>query len=285
MITPTRTEYTKFWHTRELGSQFEMLRATYYAHTFARHVHEGYVVGVIEHGGETFEYRGEMITALAGDVVVLNPDEMHTGQAAGADGWMYRVLYPGADLLQRAATELAGSPQGMPYFPSPVIHDAALYESIRQLHIAIEESPLLMERETRLLWTLAELISRHASWRPEPKRARVDERVITQAKAYIDEHYGENIALETLAATVHMSAFHFSRMFRERVGLPPHTYLTQVRINHAKTLLDDGLPPVEVALATGFAQQSHLNRAFKRIVGVTPGQYRKNRQDTAGTLW
>jgi AraC-like DNA-binding protein len=284
-LTPTRTENAKFWHTRELGSQFEMLRATYITHTFARHVHEGYVVGVVERGAESFEYRGEIITAVAGDVCVLHPDEMHTGQAATPDGWSYRVLYPGADLMQRAAAELSGRPQGIPYFPTPIIRDPALYESIRQLHIAIETSPLMLERETRLLWTLTELISRHASWQPEPKRSRVDDRVITQAKAYIDDHYGENIALETLAATVHMSAFHFSRMFRERVGLPPHTYLTQVRINRAKMLLDAGLPAVEVALETGFAQQSHLNRAFKRIVGVTPGQYSKNREDAAGRAW
>ncbi len=63
------------------------------------------------------------------------------------------------------------------------------------------------------------------------------------------------------------------RVFRQETGLPPHTYLIQLRINQAKAHLQAGETIAEVAAATGFSDQSHLTRRFKRIVGVTPGQY------------
>ena len=69
------------------------------------------------------------------------------------------------------------------------------------------------------------------------------------------------------------------RVFHDEVGLPPHAYLTQVRVNRARRLLSQGWPITEVAFEVGFVDQSHLNKRFKRITGMTPGQYRKNVQD------
>jgi AraC-like DNA-binding protein len=90
---------------------------------------------------------------------------------------------------------------------------------------------------------------------------------------YLEAHYMDNPSLETLAQIAGLSPFHFVRVFRQATGLPPHTYLTQLRINRAKAQLQAGDPIADVAAATGFSDQSHLTRRFKRIVGVTPGQF------------
>ncbi|MEW6665176.1 MAG: helix-turn-helix domain-containing protein [Thermodesulfobacteriota bacterium] len=73
-----------------------------------------------------------------------------------------------------------------------------------------------------------------------------------------------------------LSEFHLLRSFRAVVGLPPHAYLIQRRIDYARSHLSRRLPIVQVGLETGFTDQSHFTRWFKKIVGITPGQYRRH---------
>jgi AraC-like DNA-binding protein len=89
----------------------------------------------------------------------------------------------------------------------------------------------------------------------------------------MEASYMDNPSLEDLAHIAGLSPFHLTRVFHEATGLPPHTYLTQLRVSRAKQRLQAGDPIADVAAATGFSDQSHLTRRFKRIVGVTPGQF------------
>ena len=268
-------EQTHFWQSQELGSPLESLTATYITHAFSRHTHEGFAIGVIERGAETFYYRGAIHTAPAGSVVVISPDELHTGQSATDYGWSYRMIYPAADLLARVASELAGRPRGIPYFTAPVFYDPSLFAALRTAHIALEESLSALERETRLMDAFALLIQRHAEDRPLLTKSSPAHDALRQAQDYLRDHYAEDISLERLAQLVYLSPYHLSRLFREQLGLPPHTYLNQIRVNRAKRLLNSGLAASDVAHVVGFADQSHFSKAFKRVVGVSPGQYRK----------
>jgi AraC-like DNA-binding protein len=123
------------------------------------------------------------------------------------------------------------------------------------------------------LWTLAQLIARYADTGVELRSIGQEHRAVKRVQDYLTAHYADNIALEQLAAIAELSPFHLIRVFRRQVGLPPHAYLTQVRLKEAKILLALGLPIAQVALLTGFVDQSHLTKHFKRTVGVTPGQY------------
>ncbi|MBI1880159.1 MAG: AraC family ligand binding domain-containing protein, partial [Chloroflexi bacterium] len=109
MNPQTTRERVKFWHAHELG-QLELLHATYITHTFTRHIHNGFAIGVIEQGAEGFYYRGADHVAAAGNIVVINPGEVHTGQAVTEAGWTYRMLYPEVALVQRAMVEVTGRP-------------------------------------------------------------------------------------------------------------------------------------------------------------------------------
>lgn len=265
-------EKVKFWLAQDLNN-LELLRATYITHTFTRHTHDGYAIGIIEKGAETFYYRGAIHTAPAGSIVIINPGEIHTGQAADETGWVYRMLYPKVDLVQRAAAEVSGQQRDMPDFPNPVIQDNYLVNLIRQLHVVLEQSTSTLERESHFISTLAQLIARHADGRPRLRSAPIGHQAVRRAREYIDAHYTKNITLDQLASITSLSPFHLTRIFRQMVGLPPHLYLTQVRIEQAKTLLTRGWPVAHVAVETGFFDQSHFTKRFKRIVGVTPGQY------------
>jgi AraC family transcriptional regulator len=93
---------------------------------------------------------------------------------------------------------------------------------------------------------------------------------------YIEEHLGAGQTMEQLAAVARLSPFHFARQFKAATGLPPHQYVIARRVERAKELLQAGtaLSLAEVAMHVGFSDQSHFSQHFKRLVGVTPGQFR-----------
>jgi AraC-like DNA-binding protein len=151
---------------------------------------------------------------------------------------------------------------------------------IRQLHLRLESGEAsLLEQEFALLRMLVCLILRHADTPPVLRDAGRERGAVKRAKDYIAAYCNENISVEQIAGTAYLSPFHFIRVFHKETGLTPHAYLTQVRIRQARTLLSQGETVASVAYQTGFADQSHLTRHFKRIVGIPPGQYSNFVQD------
>ena len=252
----------------------ELLSARYVTHAFAPHAHESFALGVVVAGALSFSYRREKEIVAADDVMVINPHEMHTGQAVGTHGCAYRMLYPSITALQEVALGLGGRASTAPFFRASCIQDRPLAQLVLELHIALaDEVTPCLERETRLLDVLARLIERHAAannardWREERRPGW-----ITQAVDYLEMHFADDVSLQQIASAVNVSPFHLLRTFRDEIGAPPHTYLNQIRIRHAKQLLLRGHPIVQVAAETGFSDQSHLTRRFRQVVGITPRQ-------------
>jgi transcriptional regulator GlxA family with amidase domain len=125
-----------------------------------------------------------------------------------------------------------------------------------------------------MIMALSTLITRHADRRPTPQRTGREDNAVARVREYIHSNYSRNIELEELANAAGLSMYHLIRVFQKETGLPPHAYLTHLRVSRAKKLLDLNLPLSQIALDTGFTDQSHFTRHFKRITGVTPGQYR-----------
>jgi AraC-like DNA-binding protein len=274
-------EQARLWRAQVPGN-LELLRATYLNHSFARHTHDEFMIGVIEQGGCAFYYRGATHVAAAGSLVFINPGEVHDGSGAETASLTYRALYPEVALLQQTACELAGKPRGIPYFPSPVVEDESLSGLVRRLHLLLEEPASALERESCFLWTFAQIISRCAEQRPALFPPGKEPLAVRRAREYLEAHQAGQVTLAEIANVADLSPFHLLRVFRAALGLPPHAYLTQMRVARAKTLLSLGMPISQVAFEAGFVDQSHLSRHFKRFVGVTPGQYlldRKNVQD------
>lgn len=108
---------------------------------------------------------------------------------------------------------------------------------------------------------------------------------IGRAVVYVEEHLGGPLSLDRLAEEAGLSKYYFARRFREEVGQTPWAYVRQARIERAKRLLAEGLAPAEVALATGFFDQSHLTNAMKELDGETPHRYQQEAarpEDAAG---
>ena len=274
------TSKTKIWRVPYLND-VELLRAEHLAQSFPKHTHECYAVGVIERGALGFFYRGENVVAAPGDISLCIPGEAHTGRPAGDEGWAYRMFYLDVHVLQKVASEVGEGPRDMPFFESGVITDDVLAGQFRALHGQLESEQLeggalRLEGETRLLNVLASLITRHADAPPPGRRGGREPQAVTQVKRYLEGHYAENVSLERLTHLTGLSRHYLVRVFGEATGVPPHAYLRQVRVGRAKELLAVGHAVAEVAVMTGFTDQSHLTRWFKRLWGVTPGQYRSH---------
>ena len=111
----------------------------------------------------------------------------------------------------------------------------------------------------------------------QPREGNSQPRAVAQAVRLIEENYSQDLALSKIAAAVHVSPFHLSRLFKRTLGISPHQYLIRVRVDSARSMLSGGSrhrPLSEVAAAVGFSDQSHLTRHVKRITGLTPRQLR-----------
>lgn len=109
--------------------------------------------------------------------------------------------------------------------------------------------------------------------------------VVEAAKVFIEEHLGGPLDVTRISREAELSRPRFTRIFREVEGTTPWAYVLERRVRRAAELLERGRPPSEVALDTGFVDQSHLTRVFKRLTGTTPGEYRRrgtNVQDEDG---
>jgi AraC family transcriptional regulator len=112
----------------------------------------------------------------------------------------------------------------------------------------------------------------HAALRARPGLAP---HKLQRVLAFIEQHLAEPMRIERLAAAVHMSPFHFARLFKQATGQAPHAYLTARRVERAKELLSDAcLPLIHVAANVGFQTQGHFTEVFRRHAGMTPRHFR-----------
>ncbi|WP_207926763.1 helix-turn-helix domain-containing protein [Actinocrispum wychmicini] len=251
------------------GVPLDMMTARFVHHRFAPHTHEEYSIGVCFEGVEVIDYRGTRHHAGPGSVVVVEPNEVHTGSAAGPTGFAYRVLYPLWSML---------SVDDPPHFRDLVFDDPELAADATRTHLLLSQWRDPLEAESRLQWLLAKLVHRHAVNPPRLVRTAGD----AVARAAMDRLAGNILnppSLQQIAADLGLSRFQLLRAFRETIGMPPYAWLSQYRVGRARLLLADGYRPAQAATMTGFADQAHLTRWFRRVVGVTPGAFRNSVQD------
>jgi len=250
-----------------------LLKATFTTQRFPRHSHEHFVVCVNLAGAHSSWYRGATVTIPEGGIGVVNAGEVHTGERRSSTPWCYRAFYPSPQVLQDIASEWTGRPAPVPAFPGVVIQDPDLTARLCRTHRVCEQAVDPLEVDVEVMAAFGLLVAAHAEGGlpcPSPRRERD---AVRRAREFLHANLAGGPQLADLASLTGLSRFHLLRVFRAETGLPPHEYLTQLRIERAKQLLSAGVPISNVAVAVGFSDQSHLTRRFKRLMGVTPGQY------------
>ena len=264
-------EWTKITHNAQLD--VGLLHAHFVQHAYPRHSHDYYVISVIEQGRQSFTHNGTKYTTPPGGVILINPDTVHTGEAVDAQGFELRSIYPASSHMKMAAPELTGHSHVLPMFTHVRVDHPWVTRSVLSLHKAISQEADAMECEVRFIQTLTQLILRYANTPSAEPKLGNEKKAIQKARRYIDDHFAEGLSLSSIAEHVALSPYYLIRAFCAEIGMPPYTYLESVRIQHTQKLIDKGKPLAEIAAEVGFSSQSHMTRHFKKIIGVTPGQY------------
>jgi AraC-like DNA-binding protein len=260
-------------------------------HSYPRHWHDELFVTAITGGGGVFQWGRSEHRATAGTLVLIAPGEVHS-HAAAPGGRSFRSLHAGTPLVADLLPEIP-PPARTEGLRSAAIRDARLLRKFLALHrlLATDSNPLRVE--SRLLEFLSALVRGLPSADDQPPASGPERAAVRRAREFLDDPGSARASLRELAKRAGLSPFHFHRLFRRHVGMPPHEYQLRRRILRARALLAEGRLAADVAAATGFADQSHLTRHFKRLLGIPPAGYSrrarrvrqsKNVQDELGRL-
>jgi AraC-like DNA-binding protein len=238
-------------------------------HHFPRHSHDQFSIGVIAFGAQRSWSGVGTVSAAVGDIIMANPSEIHDGTPVGDSARGWRMIYLDPVIMAREVREELVGPVEI---VRPVARDPLLARNFAELFTCLTAAqPDRLASEEKLLRSLTCLLRRHGMARlahcgPPPCVAKAIQRLDSAPDAHV--------SLAELAALSGVSRFQLLRGFAREVGITPHAYLVQRRVCLARRLLEDGQTPAQAATAAGFADQSHMTRAFVRQLGITPSRYR-----------
>jgi len=234
------------------------------AHAFGRHTHDQFGIGLIERGAQKSASGRGMVEAGAGDLITVNPGEVHDGKPFDSTGRRWRMLYVDPGRVLDAARDVT---PGVAFeFALPVIRDAMLTSRLNGLFdAALTRDGGALQAETALLALIARLLQ------PAQRRRPALAAGVSAARERMDDDPAAEQSLAAMATDAGLSRYQFLRAFTRLTGLPPHAYQLQRRVQLARRLIRGGAALADVAAASGFADQSHMTRCFVRSLGLTPG--------------
>jgi AraC-like DNA-binding protein len=240
------------------------------SHSFARHTHDQFGIGVIHRGAHRSLSGRGLVEAGAGDLITVNPGEVHDGSPIGDAGRAWRILYFDPALIADAVGDMSEGRTTYDEFANPVIRNARVARRVVRLFtLATESTGAQIQWDEMLLAVLCAVMQ----GKPGADHRRSVPAAILRARTRIDDDPVAPITLADLARESRLSRFQVLRAFVRATGLTPHAYILQRRIDHARRLIARNTPLAEAAAASGFADQSHMTRVFVGKYGVSPRAY------------
>lgn len=251
----------------------ERITARFGGHAYAPHRHDTYAIGYTLEGVQRFRYRGSPSNSLAGNVIVIHPDEVHDGEAGHDSGFSYHMIYVEPARIRAALGDQAHT---LPFAREPVFTDSLLLEA---LHLACADMGRAMEplQQDQVISHLAQglLALDPGAARHKGRKAAPDLRAVGLARDYLEAHADEVVRSEDLEAVTQQDRYQLSRQFRAALGTSPYRYLTLRRVERARRAISDGMALAEAAAYAGFSDQPHMTRQFRAAVGMSPGRWQK----------
>lgn len=240
----------------------EVLHAEHVEHAYPAHTHDSWTVLTIDDGAVAYELDGRRHRVTPGTLTILPPGVPHTGRTAtGGERYRKRVIYLEPEWLPE------GTVGGAVH--RPAFTERALSGGVARIHAALASgtAPLAAEYGVlRLGSRLRQVLGSETQHRDDPVLAR-------RFRTILDEHLTEQHSIAEAAAALHVHPAHLARVFSATFRIPPHQYVSARRVDLARRLLLAGRRPAEVATAVGFADQPHMTRQFRRVLGTTPGTF------------
>jgi AraC-like DNA-binding protein len=247
----------------------ERMEAFFAGHGFAPHRHDSYAMGFTLAGVQSFRYRGAAEHSTAGELFVLHPDETHDGRAGTGAGFRYRILYVEPRAIQDA---LGGAHRALPFLRAPVTRDRRLAAALRPALDEFDRPLEELERE-QIILALADALAAGDASTARRRLSPPHGHAAARARDFLDAHPEESVASAALEAVAGVSRYALARHFRACFGTSPYRYQLLRRLDQARALIRQGAALADAALASGFADQSHMTRQFGKAYGVSPGRW------------
>ncbi|WP_269713964.1 AraC family transcriptional regulator [Caulobacter sp. NIBR2454] len=262
------------WVFRSSGG-IDRIEARLNGTAFAPHRHDTYAIGITIAGVQTFDYRGAARHSLPGQMVVLHPDELHDGRAGDGMPFQYRTAYVAPADIQRV---LGG--RALPFIQDGVSDDPRLRRVVSELLDDLDRPLDSLEYEQAVTDITTALLQAAGI---EPPRNRANHAAVLRARDFIEANLEGAPTLADLEQAAQQDRWGLSRDFRALLGSSPYRYLIFRRLDRAREMMGKGAELADVAQASGFADQSHFTRLFKKAYGMTPrtwvATHRRSRSD------
>lgn len=238
---------------------------------FPNHFHEYYVIGFIEDGQRVLSCRNQECTIAKGDIILFNPGDSHTCVQSDDGTLDYRGINITKEVMLDLTEEVTGKRE-LPGFSQNVIDDKEVACYLCPLHEQMMNGSCEFGKEENLLFLISLLIQRYS----QPFKSCVPEcrEEVEKACDFMEQHFANRIYLDQICRHAGRSKSTLLRAFTKFKGVTPYNYLESIRIGKAKKFLEQGMPLIEVAMRTGFSDQSHFTNSFNRFIGLAPGLYR-----------
>lgn len=241
------------------------LSASFTDFTYKKHAHEEYAVGVTLRGIQQYHLDGHYQASHRSGVMLFNREQYHDGSSFDREGIDYVMLYIHPELC----SEILGTKELR--FSTPIVYDIRLARHILNLNRAIHsgrEESLVSELTYRLLHTLSGVDGEAVVW----NRAK-DTMFVSHVKDMMHANIHDVLHLETVSQEFGMSKYQFIREFRSQTGISPYQFFLNIKVEHARQLIERSRDVYTAVAGCGFVDLTHMNKHFKRMFGVTAYEY------------
>ncbi|WP_421901482.1 AraC family transcriptional regulator [Maridesulfovibrio sp.] len=278
-MTKQNTKLT--FHELEELPEAVLVKASKIANRFPRHVHSSYIFSLIDQGERRVCINSQTKTYRAGEMCILPPGTSHSCESICEDEFgphSYRALCVTPSYMKSIAEEISGKACADPHFDPAVVYKDFDRSSFNELFSLSKTTGTTLEKQAALNTFLYHALENFSSKRIIPEKTGPQHEALSRVKEYIDNNFRHKITLNKLAETSCLSPFHLQKLFVKKFGLSPQEHIISRRIHGAKARIQAGETLIEAALNSGFSDQSHFSRHFKRVIGISPGRFhRENR--------
>ncbi|WP_321404845.1 AraC family transcriptional regulator [Maridesulfovibrio sp.] len=239
---------------------------------FKSHLHEGYVLWLNSESGEKYSLKGSSDILQPGSISIIEPETIHSNSPCCAERRHLRSFYFSEEMVRSLNLKFLGSETASSPFRNNILENKQIWTSLSRLHNKLLGPAEKLEAEESILSVLSGLYKNTDDRNYAPGS---EDKRVAMVVDYLHSNIDRSLGLAELADLAGCTEFHLIRIFRKHKGISPHSFLIQLRLEKARSMLAAYSNIAEAAVCCGFSDQSHLTRLFKDRFGLTPRQYQK----------
>ena len=266
------------FHVNNDISGVELMNANFKSNKASLHYHSEFIIGVMESGVQSYCPKSPKEKIISkGHISMINPERIHSNKNLDDKGYKYRTFNIQPEVFQKIANDIGQNEVSLPNFDKVTVKDKHLENQLLYLHNCLFLNQFdTIQNQNCFYETFTYLIKTHSSNKLKGDKISANSIISNRIKEYLHTYFDSKITLEQLSEVSGLSTYYLNRVFSKSIGIPPHKYLMNLRLNKAQELLKLKNSVTEVGYMVGFFDQSHFTRNFKSFLGITPKQYQSS---------